>query len=82
MNEKTKDTVRVISRFTLPTLGVLSLLAVVVAGGGLSLASLMGMLVFYDTTFFLFTFVVGFLVAILGTFQFSRKLFEMAEVKS
>jgi ABC-type antimicrobial peptide transport system permease subunit len=79
MNEKTKETVNAVAKIAFPTLGALTLLVVVVAGGALCLASLFGMMVFYEPAFFGFTFAIGFLVAILGTLLLSRKLFELNE---
>ena len=78
MNEKTKETVDAVAKVAFPALGALSLLGVIVAGGGLSIASLLGMLLFYEPGFFGFTFAVGFLVATVATFQLSKKLFDIS----
>ena len=75
MNEKTKETVDAVAKVAFPALGALTLLGVILAGGGLSIASLFGLLVFYEPGFFGLTFVVGFLVAALGTVMLSQRLF-------
>ncbi len=77
MNEETKEKVSAVAKVAFPTLGALGLLGAIVAGGGLSIASLIGMLVFYEPGFFGLTFAIGFLVAAMGTFELSRRLFRM-----
>lgn len=81
MNENTKNKVNAVAQIAFPTLGALTLLGVVLAGGGLCLASLLGMIVFYEPAFFGLTFAIGFLVAVFATLQLSRKLFEITEGK-
>lgn len=77
MNEKTKEKVEAVAKVAFPALGALGLFSIVVAGGGLSIASLLGMLCFYEPTFFGFTFAIGFVVAIVGAFELSKRLFRL-----
>ena len=77
MNDKTKETVNAVAKVAFPTLGALTLLGLILAGGILSIASLFGMLVFYEPGFFGFTFFIGFTVATLGTVMLSQRLFQL-----
>lgn len=79
MNEQTKERVNSAAKFAFPTLGLCGLLGMIVAGGGLSVVSLIGMLMLYEPLFFGITFTAGFMVAAVGTFEMSRRLFMMGE---
>ena len=46
MNEQTKEKVNSVAKIAFPTLGALGLLGTIVAGGGLCLVSLLGVLFF------------------------------------
>lgn len=79
MNEQTKEKVNSVAKIAFPTLGALGLLGTIVAGGGLCLVSLLGVLFFYEPGFFGLTFAIGFLVAAMGTFELSRRCFGVTE---
>ena len=77
MTDQTKERIEVVTKVAFPTLGMLTLLMLILAGTALSVMSVLGMMLFYEPAFFGLTFVTGVGVSCVGLVVLAGRLFEL-----
>ncbi|MGJ8723279.1 MAG: hypothetical protein ACSHYB_01885 [Roseibacillus sp.] len=77
MNKNISEVLKQVSGWILPGLGLLNLVGVVLGGGVLSLFAVMGLLVGGSGAFFGFSFLLGFVVTMLGFVLTAHRFFQL-----
>ncbi len=74
MNEDAKKKAKEVTKVVLPTLGMMSLVGLILIGFGLMGLSLLAAMIFYELTISMVMFLVGAFIGTLGVVLFAKSL--------